>query len=64
MSVELNNMRPIREEMFIRTARHIENTDQCMVTLPCHYKDKRVLIRVKDLGNDPRTETEIINQNS
>jgi hypothetical protein len=54
----------IDKEKFVRTARHIENTDQCMVTLPCHYKDKRVLIVVTDLTNDSRTETEIINQNS
>ena len=28
-------------------ARHIENTDQCMLTLPCKFTDKRVRFTVE-----------------
>jgi len=36
-------------EKFFSTARHIEGTDMCMITLPCKYTDKRVMFLVEEM---------------
>jgi hypothetical protein len=36
-------------ERFVSTARHIEGTDLCMLTLPCKYTDKKVMFLVEEL---------------
>ena len=35
------------KEEFFKIARHIEETNLCMVTLPCRYKDKKLKITVE-----------------
>ena len=36
-------------QYYIKTARHIEDTDQCMITLPCKNKDKQLMILVAEI---------------
>jgi hypothetical protein len=36
-------------ERFVSTARHIEGTDMCMITLPCKYTDKKVMFLVEEM---------------
>lgn len=31
-------------QAYVKTARHIEDTTQCMITLPCRNKDKELYI--------------------
>lgn len=33
-------------QQYWKTARHIEDTDQCMVTLPCRNKDKHLMVLI------------------
>lgn len=40
---------PNMVQCYEKVARHIEGTDQCMITLPCKNKDKRLLIVAIDL---------------
>lgn len=40
---------PTDIQYFVKTARHIEDTDMCMVTLPCKNKDKRLMILVAEV---------------
>jgi hypothetical protein len=59
---EINYKKPVLNDMvdlkwkhgseiqyYIETARHIENTDMCMITLPCKNKDKRLMILVAEV---------------
>lgn len=36
-------------QYYVKTARKIEDTDMCMVTLPCHNKDKKLMILVTEI---------------
>ena len=43
-----------QRNVYHRVARHIEESELCMVTLPCKYKDKSLKITVEVVGVPPR----------
>lgn len=50
MSAEVQVDLKTTKETFLATARHIEGTEMCMLTLPCKFTDKRVRFTVEIIG--------------
>jgi hypothetical protein len=49
---EMENMAkefPLSIQAYVKTARHIEDTTQCMITLPCRNKDKKLYVLIAEV---------------
>lgn len=46
---DLQTKYPDKLNHFLLTARHVEGTENCMVMLPCSYKDKKISILVAEV---------------